>query len=345
MKNTLRKYTPFLLDNLIWILLLFTVILFSLLSDRYLSRTNLINILVHASVLGIMVIGQSFTLITGNFDLSAESTLGICALIGAWLVTAAGEPAHGSGLELSPFLAIPILLLVGLFIGGINGFLITRMKMNNFIVTLAMLIILRGLMLVWTEGLTVSQIPDAFRWLGRGRIANVPVNVIVLIVAFVIAHIVTRYLRFGRDLYAVGGNRDAAQASGIDSGQRIRAAYLISGALAAFAGWILAGRLGVVVAGLGEGMIFEIQAAAVIGGISLFGGRGTMLGAFGGVLLLSSIDSGLNLMRVSAFWIDTVRGLIILFAMFIDAQKVRYAATAVSSARVSTTAEPAPAGD
>jgi ribose/xylose/arabinose/galactoside ABC-type transport system permease subunit len=130
----------------------------------------------------------------------------------------------------------------------------------------------------------------------------------------------------------VGGNRDAAQASGIDTGKRIRQIYIISGLIAAFSGWMFVGRLGSAVASMGQGMIFEIQAAAVIGGISLFGGRGSMIGALGGVLLLSAFDSGLALMRVSAFWIDTVRGGIILLAMIIDARKVSFIKRQASSA-------------
>jgi ribose/xylose/arabinose/galactoside ABC-type transport system permease subunit len=230
------------------------------------------------------------------------------------------------------------MLLVGLVIGWVNGFLITRLKMNNFIVTLAMLIILRGIMLGFTQGDTVTKMPDLFRALGHDKIGPIPISVIVLILAFVVAEVVLRYRPFGRDLYAVGGNPDAALAAGVDPKRRIRHVYLLSGLLAAFAGWMEAGRLGAAVAGLGEGMIFEVQAAAVIGGISLFGGRGTMLGALGGALLLSAIDSGLHLMRVSVFWIQTVRGLVILLAMLIDAQKVRYSGQALSRAKTSVTA-------
>lgn len=338
-----RRTISALLDNMIWILLAVVVILFSLLSDRFLTRTNIFNILIHASVLGIMVIGQSFTLITGNFDLSAESTLGITSLLGAWLVAPAGGIAHGSGWNVHPLVAAAIMLLVGLVIGWLNGFLITRLKMNNFIVTLAMLIVLRGIMLGFTQGNTVTKMPALFEALGHDKIGPVPLSVIVLVLAFVVAYIVLQYRPFGRDLYAVGGNRDAALASGVDVDRRVRHAYLISGLLAAFAGWVMAGRLGAVFPGMGEGMIFEVQASAVIGGISLFGGRGTMLGAFGGTLLLSAIDSGLRLMRVSVFWIQTVRGLVILIAMLIDAQKVRYSAPAVSAAAVAPAA--AVAGD
>jgi ribose/xylose/arabinose/galactoside ABC-type transport system permease subunit len=334
----LRRYIPVLLDNLIWILLLGVVVLFSILTDRFLTTTNIFNILIHGAGLGIAVIGLSFTLLTGNFDLSIESTIGFTALLGAWLVAPAAGIAHGSGWNVNPFLAALIMLLVGLGIGWINGNLITRAKMNNFIVTLAMLIVLRGIMLGFTQGETIAKLPSAFKALGHDKLGSIPVSIIALVVAFFIAHIVTTYRRFGRDLYAIGGNPDAALAAGVDPDKRVRHVYLVSGLLAALAGWMLAGRLGVVVPGLGQGMIFEVFAAAVIGGISLQGGRGTLIGAFGGVLLLSAIDSGLNLMRVSSFWIQTVRGLVILVAMFIDAQKVRYRAPTTTSAKVSATA-------
>jgi len=321
--NQLRP-VPVLLDNLIWFLLLLALIIFSALTNRFFTVNNVTNILVHSAVLGIMVIGQSFTLITGNFDLSAESNLGLIAVLGAFLMTASGEPSNGSGLLLNPLLALLVMFGTGLLIGAINGLLITRLKMNNFIVTLSMLIIIRGLAFLVTHGKTVTGIPASFKALGHAYAGPVPISVIVLLAAFALAFFVMRYTRFGRDLYPVGGNSDAASVSGIDSQRRIRQAYLISGAMAAFAAWIELGRLGVGATRIGENMIFEIQAAAVIGWISLFGGRGTMLGALGGVLLLSSINSGLNLLQVSGFAIDMVRGIVILGAMLIDAQKVRY---------------------
>ena len=294
---------------------------------------NLTNILVHSAVLGIMVIGQSFTLVTGNFDLSAESNLGLIAVLGAFLMTASGEPFNGSGVMMSPVLTLLVMFGVGLLIGTLNGQLITRLKMNNFIVTLSMLIIIRGLAFLVTHGKTVTGIPTGFKALGHASLGPVPISVIVLFAAFALAFFITRSTRFGRDLYAVGGNLDAATVSGIDAQKRIRQVYLISGAMAAFAAWMELGRLGVGATRIGENMIFEIQAAAVIGGISLFGGRGTMLGALGGVLLLSSINSGLNLLQVFRFchrhgpggsW-DPV-------AMLIDAQKTRYASLAVQTA-------------
>ncbi len=342
--DRIRTYVPTLLDNLIWILLLAVVIFFSIFAEGFLNTGSFLNILVHAAVLGLLVVGESFTLITGNFDLSIESTLGFCAMLSAWLVLPMGPPENGSGLMMHPFLAVAIILILGPLIGWINGTLITRGKMNNFVVTLSMLIALRGLMLLVPQGNTIYRTPPLYNILGATKVGPIPLPVIVVLLAFAAAHIVLKYTPFGRDLYAVGGNRDAALASGVNPNRRVLQVYVIAGFLAAFAGWMLAGRLRSVIPNLGQGMVFEVMAAAVIGGVSLQGGRGTMLGAFGGVLLLSTIGTGLNLMDVSEFWISTVRGVIILIAMLIEAQKVRYAAPAVAAGAPQAAAA-TPAGD
>lgn len=337
-----RRYVPVMLDNLIWLILIGVVIVFSTQTDKFLTPINLRNILVAASVLGILVVGQTFVLITGNFDLSSESTLGLAALLGLFLIVPAGSPTWGGGLQLPPFASVAIILIMGAVIGWIIGMLITLGKMNNFIVTLAMLIILRGAMLRFTNGQAVSSIgsasADTFNWLGHESafslpwLGKVPVSVLVMLGIFLIAYIVLQYRPFGRELYAIGGNRMAALASGLDPDKRIRQVYMISGFLAAFAGWMLAGRISSVQSDLGQGYIFNVMAAAVIGGISLQGGRGSVVGALGGVLLLSVIDRGLNLMQVSVFWIQSIQGFVILLAMFIDAQKVRFRGPAIAAA-------------
>jgi ribose/xylose/arabinose/galactoside ABC-type transport system permease subunit len=237
-------------------------------------------------------------------------------------------------LLINPYISIIAILLLGSAIGYLVGVLITIGKMNNFIVTLAMLLILRGLMMAFTEGKPISglnfQPAEVYFWLGHEALFDIPdfvklpVAVVATALVFGISHIILNHRRFGRELYAIGGNKAAAIASGIDADRRIREVYVISGFLAAFAGWMLAGRVGSIQVNLGEGYIFTVMAAAVIGGISLQGGRGTMLGALGGVLLLSTIDRGLNLMRVSVFWVKVIQGFIIMLAMFIDAQRVRY---------------------
>ena len=159
--------------------------------------------------------------------------------------------------------------------------------------------------------------------LGLPGLGKISVAVLVTGLVYIVCHFILKHHKFGRDLYAIGGNRDAAEALGINVNRRIRQVYMLSGLLAALAGWMLAGRIVSIQSNLGETFIFTVFAGAVIGGVSLQGGRGTMLGALGGVLLLSTIDRGLNLMQVSVFWIKVIQGSVILVAMLIDAQRVR----------------------
>ena len=336
-----RRSVPAILDNLIWYILVGVFLFFVTQSDKFLTPANVRNILAAAAVLGVLVVGQTFVLITGNFDLSSESTLGLSALLGLWLVVPAVAPTWGAGLLWNPIVSIVAILLMGAVIGWAIGALITYGRMNNFIVTLAMLLILRGAMLRFTEGNAVNGLnfPPAqvFYSLGSAPaatlpwIGKIPVAVVAMLLLFAIGSVILEHRPFGRDLYAIGGNRAAAIASGIDADKRIRQVYMLSGFLAALGGWMLAGRVASVQVDLGEGYIFQVMAAAVIGGISLNGGRGKMVGALGGVLLLSTIDRGLNLMQVSVFWIQVIQGLIILIAMFVDAQKVRFRAPVVQT--------------
>lgn len=310
----------FVLDNAIWFILLAMCILASIVNPVFLSKTNLLNLLLSVAVLGVLTVGESLVLFTGNFDLSIESTVGFSAAVAAWLMLG---PPTGSGLYLSPVLAIVVMLALGAAIGLFNGFMVVRVGMNPFIVTLAMLIILRGAMLILTSGQALYNLPKGFTFLGSGSIGGINYPAVILIIAFIIAHIVASRHPFGRALFAIGGNRSAAVASGIDADRTVVMVFVISGILAAFAGLLLAGRLEAVVTNLGQGMVFDVMAAAVIGGVSLNGGRGTMIGALGGVILLGVIGNSLTLAQVSSFWVDTIRGLLILVAMVIDAMKTR----------------------
>lgn len=323
----------FLLDHVIWFLLVAVVVFFALTTRSFLTGANFINILFNASVLGVLVIGQSLTLLTGNFDLSAESTLGLCGLLGIFLITRAGPPLYGSGLMLP--LAVSLLLAhgVGLLIGWLNGVLITKMKVNNFVVTLAMLITVRGIALLVNDGQTAYSASKAYNWLGLAKVGPVPVPVIVFLLLFALGNVIVARTRFGRELYAIGANRAAAQASGVRPERRIVQVYMLSGLLAAFAGWMLSARLTNAMSSMGKGMIFEVFAAAVIGGVSLKGGQGNLIGALGGVLLLTTIGAGLNLMDVSVYWVQAIRGFIILAAMLIESQKVRLSRARVADGR------------
>lgn len=313
-----------LLNNAIWVLVVVVVIAFSIATNKFLRLDTLTNVLLHASVLGLLVVGQTLVLVTGNFDLSQESTVGLTAYIGAWVILPATSPDNGSGFLFPVPLSIVIMLGVGLVVGWINGNLITRVKMNNFIVTLAMLMALRGVVLVINNGFPVYGTPESFNWLGSGRVGPVPVAIIVVLLGFAVGYAVLHRTRFGQELYAVGSNPLAARVAGINADRRIRQVYLISGVFAAIGGLVLAGQVTSVTTDFGQNMDFDIIAAAVIGGVSLNGGRGGMLGALGGVILLSALAAGLNLVNISPFWLDTVRGLVILFAMLLEAQKTRF---------------------
>jgi ribose/xylose/arabinose/galactoside ABC-type transport system permease subunit len=195
-----------------------------------------------------------------------------------------------------------------------------------------MLMILRGLVYVISPGATASFLPDSFTWLGGGTLfkipmgkgfLSVPVATLFIILAFIIAHIITRYTQFGRNMYATGSNSVAAKDAGIEVDKIIRQVYLISGFCMAIGGLLIAGRLNSATPRVGAGLIFSVQAAAVVGGVSLVGGRGTMIGALGGLVLWSIFDTGLSIMKVSPFWIEASRGLLLLFAVGLDAIKVR----------------------
>ena len=304
----------FLLRNAVWIVLIVTTIAFIVVEPRLLSVRIFFNVLEHSSILGILVIGMIFCLLAGRFDLSSESTLGFTAIVGSWMVST--NVFFGSGWMLPPPVVIILMLAMGAAVGCINSFFIIKLRVNAFIVTLAMLLALRGFTYVFTNANTMYDLPDSFIALGGYSIDGLlPVSVILFLGLFVLSQFVLSYTGFGRDLYAIGGNREAAFAAGIRVDRRTLTAFILSGMLGALGAWVLAGRLQAVTINLGQGMVFEVFAAAVIGGVSLSGGKGTMMGPLGGVLLLGVITTGLSVMPISSFWVDAVRGMLILAAV------------------------------
>jgi len=321
-------WTKFLLDNFIWIIIAGVYLYFaSNVGGKFITPSNQVNILSHAAVLGVLAIGQTIVLLTGNFDLSAEGTLSLTTIFAMWLMVEPRTDAGGamaSGWMVNPLIVIPSMLVLGALVGLLIGTLITRLKMNNFIVTLAMQLVLRGIAMLISGGQIMTGSPALYNWLGGTRIKGFPVAVGVMLLMFLTVNYLLNQSKFGRELRAVGANRDAAQASGFDAKKTITRAYILSGFLAAFAGWMLLGRLETSISTLGQGMTLETVAASVIGGVSLKGGLGSVGGAFAGVMLLSIIDNGLNLMEVDPFWVQGIRGMIILLALLIEAQKFRY---------------------
>lgn len=308
-----------LIDNLIWLIILLFGAVMSVVSPAFFSFSNVNNILFNSTVLGVLVIAEAIVLMLGYFDLSIAATLGVTAVFGAWLMVSIND--GGSGIGLHPMVAMAVMLCLGMLIGYANGTMITRLGMSPFIVTLAMLILLQGMSFVISSGQTIAGLPPAFTFLGSALVGAIPLSVILVLLMYVAGQSVLSTRPIGRHIYAIGGNPDAAKASGIAVDRVIRGAFVLAGALSAVAGILLAGQLSSVTANFGQGLIFDVMAAAVIGGISLKGGRGSLVGAFGGVLLFSMISSALNLTDISSFWIDVVKGSIILLAVFLDSQK------------------------
>lgn len=281
----------------------------------FLQPDNLINVLQTMSEIALLVLAETLVLVAGRMDLSLESTFGLAPGIAAWLVVGAGA-THGLGVVPGVW-AVPLTLLVGALIGCFNGLLVVRFQLNGFIVTLGMLIVLRGLLTGISGGKTFFGLPSSMMYLGSASWLGLPASVWICFLAFAVGVVVLGYTRAGRALYAIGGNVDAARAAGVRTDRVLWLALITASTLAALGGLMLSGRLGAVAASQGNGDIFTVFAAAVIGGISLNGGRGTVFGAFTGVLLLFMIQNVLTLAGVPAQWINALNGLIILIALIL----------------------------
>lgn len=290
----------------------------SLVNPVFLSADNLLNVLQSMSEVAILVLAQTIVLITGKMDLSLESTFGLAPGIAAWLVV---DPAltRGLGLDVLPDgLAVPVVLLVGALVGAVNGLLIVRFGLNGFIVTLGMLIVLRGLLTGISGGQTFFALPESMTYLGSATWFGAPASIWVSLMLFAVGIVVLGYTRVGRALYAIGGNADAARAAGIRTDRVLWAALVVASVLAALAGLLISGRLAAVPAAQGDGAIFQVFAAAVIGGVSLNGGKGSVFGAFTGVLLLFMIINVLTLAGVPAQWTNFLNGAVILVALTVS---------------------------
>ena len=297
-------------------ILLVVIIVGTLLNRSFLSYDNIYGILQQASELAVLVMGLTLVLITGKFDLSLESTFGLAPMVGAYLVLSTGD--GGLGLLGSPILAILAIFVVGGLIGVFNGFLVVYLKFNAFIATLATLILLRGIALGLTQGETLSSLPTQMTAMGQTSFAGLPTSFLVAAVVFAALTLFLTRHKAGRMLYAVGGNQQAARVAGVRIERVVMAVFIVAGVLAALAGLLQAGRIASVPASLGQNLIFSAFAAAVLGGVSLNGGKGTMAGACGGVLLLVLIQNVLILSHVPSYWIDATTGGIILVALLIS---------------------------
>ena len=306
LKELLGKLGPFLA-------LLVLMVIVTILNPNFIAPINLLNLLRQVSVNALIAFGMTFVILTGGIDLSVGSTL---ALSGALV---AGMIASG----LDPILAMIIGVVIGGVLGAVNGLLITKGKMAPFIATLATMTIYRGATLVYTDGNPITGIGDSFifKFVGRGYLFNIPVPVILMVMAFVLLYVLLHKMTFGRKTYAIGGNEKASYIAGIKIDKVKTLIYALSGMMASVAGIIITSRLNSAQPTAGQAYEMDAIAAVVLGGTSLSGGKGRIFGTLIGALIIGTLNNGLNLLGVSSFYQQIVKGIVIIIAVLLDRKK------------------------
>ncbi|SFD47134.1 ABC transporter permease [Clostridium uliginosum] len=280
----------------------------SILTPRFLSVSNITNVLTQVSVNAIIAIGMTFVILTGGIDLSVGSTLAISGALAASIINSNGNV----------FLAVIVAVAVGIVVGLINGMLISKGKIQAFIVTLASMTIFRGVTYVFTNGNPISGLTGSFNSIGNLKVGILPLPVIITALMVAIAYYVLTQTRFGRYLYALGGNEDSARLSGINTDKIKTLVYVVSGIAAALSGVIITSRIGSASPNAGSGFELDAIAAVVIGGTSLAGGEGSVMGTIIGALIIGVLNNGLNLLNVSPFYQLIIKGIVILVAVLLD---------------------------
>ncbi|WP_303964902.1 ribose ABC transporter permease [Sporosarcina ureae] len=306
MKSSIQKLGPV-------IGLLLIIVIISVMSPSFLTMNNLFNVLRQVSINALIAFGMTFVILTGGIDLSVGSIL---ALTGA---VTAGMMSGG----MDPILAMLLGVLLGVLLGAINGLIIAKGKVAPFIATLATMTIFRGLTLVYTEGRPISGLGDSFTFqmLGKGYILGIPVPVVTMAISFAVLYFILKKTTFGRRVYAVGGNEEASRLSGINVDRIKIYVYSLAGGLTAIAALILTSRLNSAQPTAGNMFELDAIAAVVLGGTSLTGGRGWIVGTLVGALIIGVLNNGLNLIGVSSFFQQVVKGAVILIAVLLDRKK------------------------
>jgi ribose/xylose/arabinose/galactoside ABC-type transport system permease subunit len=288
---------------------------------RFLSSVNLFNVMRQVSITGLLAIGMTFVILTAGIDLSIGSLLAFAGLVAAAVAKGGmedrftvGDETVGYGWQLAALAAI----VVGLLGGLLQGVAITKLKVPAFVVTLGGMSVFRGAALLFASGGPISGFQPDFTWWGQGRILSVPVPVIIFLVAAVIAHVVLSYTRYGRRVYAVGGNPEAARLAGVNVNFVIASVYVIMGFFCGLGAFVLSARLNSAEAVAGTGYELTVIASVVIGGTSLFGGSGSIFGTVIGTVLIGVLLNGLVLMNVNSYIQQIIIGVIIVLAVAFD---------------------------
>lgn len=314
-ENVKRKFEyKELLSKLGPLLALIVLIIFvSILSPSFLSLTNLMNLMRQVSTNALIAFGMTFVIITGGIDLSVGSTLALSSAIMAGMIV--------NGID--PLIAMTVSLIAGFILGAVNGLLITKGKLVPFIATLATMTIYRGATLVLTDGKPITGLDETFvfQFMGRGYFFGIPFPIVITLVVFALLFVLLHKMSFGRKTFAIGGNEKASFIAGVKSNKIKVFVYSISGVLASLAGIILTSRLNSAQPTAGESYEMDAIASVVLGGTSMSGGKGRIFGTLIGALIIGTLNNGLNLLGVSTFYQQIVKGIVIIIAVLIDRRK------------------------
>ena len=299
--STIRRYP-------IVVMIVACALVFAPTSSAFFTAENLTNVLLQISVIGIMSVGMTFILVSGNFDLSVGSILGLAAAI------AMGMQSLGLG----AVVAVLIALMIGTLLGTINGLLVTKAKINSFIVTLGAMIGVRGLVYLYTNERPIVGTDRLIVDFGNSSIGPIPTLGVIFLVALIIGEFVLRYTTHGRNTTAVGSNPEASINAGISVDRHLIVNFMLSGFMAALAGVLLVARTNSATAFLGSNYEMLVISAVVLGGTRLMGGYGSMIHTLGGVLVIGAIQNGMSLLNVHTYYSMLVMGLLLIFTVFVN---------------------------
>ncbi|USD62862.1 ABC transporter permease [Vibrio sp. SCSIO 43140] len=315
-KRMISKYA-------IYVVFVVMCVVMSILSPVFLSVANLLNVMTQMASIGLLALGVTIIIITRGIDLSSGSVLAVAAVVSASMAQTIdwSMRMYPSMPELPIIVPIIAALAVGALCGYINGALIAYTGIPPFIATLGMMIVARGAALLYSDGRPVSSLIDSYQWIGQGSIVGIPVPVIIFAFMAFVSYVLLNYTRFGKYAYAIGGNETAAYVSGINVKRYKILVYTYAGLLAGISALILAARINSGQPGLGIMYELDAIAAATVGGVSHAGGIGTIQGTIIGTMIMGVLQNGLDLLNVSAYWQQVVKGLVIIFAVMFDMKR------------------------
>ena len=311
-KSMIKKITGFKEIGVI-VPLAVLIIIFSCTSDIFLTTNNLLNITRQISIKGLLGIAMTFVIITGGIDLSVGSVIAFSSILTASAI---------KDYQLPVLAAVVIGIAVGTLTGLVNGILIAYVNMPAFITTMGTMTILRGLGYIYTQGYPIYDMPQGFRAIGQGNIGIIPVSAVILVVVAILAFMILSKTVFGRHIYAVGGNIEAARMAGIRVKRVQLYVYMISGFISGIAAVVQGARVGSGLPTIGQGFEMDAIASVVIGGAAMAGGSGTILGTLLGSLILGVLDNGLSLLNVDSYVMNVISGVVVILAVLIDQVRV-----------------------